>query len=92
MAGQGIQAEIVDLRTLRPLDMDTILASVRKTHRAVIVDEGWRTGSLAGEINWTGRFLRQEDAWDFDRGVILKDEPRVVFDVRDRFAREGIPN
>jgi pyruvate dehydrogenase E1 component beta subunit len=48
---EGIDVEVVDLRTLRPLDMDTVLASVAKTHRIVIVDEGWRTGSLAGEIS-----------------------------------------
>jgi len=47
---RGIDAEVIDLRTLRPLDDDTILASVRKTHRALIVDEAWRTGSLAAEI------------------------------------------
>jgi pyruvate dehydrogenase E1 component beta subunit len=47
----GIDAEVVDLRSLRPLDLDTIVTSVRKTQRAVIVDEGWRTGSLAGEIS-----------------------------------------
>ena len=47
----GIEAEVVDLRTLRPLDMSTVLASLAKTHRVVIVDEGWRTGSLAGEIS-----------------------------------------
>jgi pyruvate dehydrogenase E1 component beta subunit len=46
----GIDAEVIDLRSLRPLDMPTVLASVRKTHRAVVVDEGWRTGSLAAEI------------------------------------------
>jgi pyruvate/2-oxoglutarate/acetoin dehydrogenase E1 component len=46
----GIQAEVIDLRTLRPLDDATIMASVAKTHRAVIVDEGWKTGSLAAEI------------------------------------------
>jgi pyruvate dehydrogenase E1 component beta subunit/2-oxoisovalerate dehydrogenase E1 component len=46
----GISAEVIDLRTLRPLDMETIAASVRKTRRAVIVDEGWRSGSLAAEI------------------------------------------
>jgi pyruvate/2-oxoglutarate/acetoin dehydrogenase E1 component len=50
LAGQGISAEVVDLRTLRPLDEETIMASVRKTHRVVIVDEGWRSGSLAAEI------------------------------------------
>ena len=51
LATQGIAAEVIDLRTLRPLDADTILASVRRTHRALIVDEGWRSGSLSAEIS-----------------------------------------
>ena len=46
----GISAEVVDLRCLRPLDLDTLFASVNKTRRLLVVDEGWRTGSLAGEI------------------------------------------
>jgi pyruvate/2-oxoglutarate/acetoin dehydrogenase E1 component len=50
LAGFGLDAEVVDLRSLRPLDLDTVLGSVRKTRRAVVVDEGWRTGSLAGEV------------------------------------------
>ena len=50
LAAEGIGAEVVDLRTLRPLDGATILASVAKTHRALVVDEGWRTGSFAAEI------------------------------------------
>jgi pyruvate dehydrogenase E1 component beta subunit len=50
LAAEGIDAEVVDLRVLRPLDTETILASVRKTHRAVVVDEGWKTGSLSAEI------------------------------------------
>jgi pyruvate dehydrogenase E1 component beta subunit len=50
LAQVGIDAEVIDLRVLRPLDMATVLASVRKTHRVLVVDEGWRTGSLAGEI------------------------------------------
>jgi len=50
LAADGVEAEVVDLRTLRPLDEDTILGSVRKTRRVVVVDEGWRSGSLAGEI------------------------------------------
>ena len=50
LAALGVDAEVVDLRSLRPLDLDTVLSSVRKTRRAVIVDEGWRTGSLAGEL------------------------------------------
>jgi pyruvate dehydrogenase E1 component beta subunit len=51
LAADGIAAEVVDLRTLRPLDDATILASVRRTHRAVIVDEGWRSGSLSAEVS-----------------------------------------
>ena len=50
LAGEGIDAEVIDLRTLRPLDTPTILESVRKTHRVVIVDEGWKSGSLSAEI------------------------------------------
>jgi len=50
LAGEGIDAEVIDLRTLRPLDAETVLRSVARTRRAVIVDEGWRSGSLAAEI------------------------------------------
>jgi pyruvate dehydrogenase E1 component beta subunit len=51
LGAEGIQAEVIDLRTLRPLDTLTVLESLRKTHRAVIVDEGWRTCSLAAEVS-----------------------------------------
>jgi pyruvate dehydrogenase E1 component beta subunit len=51
LATEGVEAEVVDLRTLRPLDTRTVLASVAKTHRALVVDEGWRTCSLAAEIS-----------------------------------------
>ncbi len=47
----GISAEIVDLRALRPLDDETILTSVAKTHRVLIVDEGWRSGGISAEIS-----------------------------------------
>jgi len=46
----GIDAEVLDLRALRPLDDATIMESVRRTRRAVLVDEGWRSGSLAAEV------------------------------------------
>jgi pyruvate dehydrogenase E1 component beta subunit len=51
LALSGIDAEVIDLRVLRPLDDATVIASVGRTHRAVIVDEGWRSGSLAAEIS-----------------------------------------
>jgi pyruvate dehydrogenase E1 component beta subunit len=50
LAGEAIDAEVIDLRSLRPLDTSTIVDSVAKTHRAVIVDESWRTGSFAAEV------------------------------------------
>jgi pyruvate dehydrogenase E1 component beta subunit len=51
LSAAGIDAEVVDLRTLRPLDAATILESVTRTHRAVIIDEGWRSGSISAEIS-----------------------------------------
>lgn len=50
LAEQSISAEVIDLRTLRPLDMETVLKSLAKTHRMVIIDEGWKSGSLSAEI------------------------------------------
>ena len=50
LATLGIDAEVIDLRVLRPLDVPTLLASVRKCRRAVVIDECWRSGSLAAEI------------------------------------------
>ncbi len=51
LAGVGIDAEVVDLRVLRPLDEEMIISSVARTHRAVVIDEGWRSGSLAAEVS-----------------------------------------
>ena len=50
LAADGVEAEVIDLRVLRPLDTATIAAAVAKCHRAVVVDEGWRSGSLAAEV------------------------------------------
>lgn len=51
LAAEGIEAEVIDLRTLRPLDDATIIESVSRTHRALIVDEGWRSGGISAEIS-----------------------------------------
>jgi pyruvate dehydrogenase E1 component beta subunit len=51
LAGEGVSCEIVDLRSLAPLDMETVLASVRKTGRVVVVEECWRTCGLGAEIS-----------------------------------------
>ena len=60
---EGIAAEVIDLRVLRPLDIKTILASVAKTRRVVIVDEGWKSGSLSAEI---GMRIAEEGFFDLD--------------------------
>jgi pyruvate/2-oxoglutarate/acetoin dehydrogenase E1 component len=51
LAGEGISAEVIDLRTLRPLDDETYLGSIARTHRALIVDDGWRSGGISAEIS-----------------------------------------
>ena len=51
LAADGIDAEVIDLRSLRPLDDEAYLGSVRRTHRALVVDEGWRSGSISAEIS-----------------------------------------
>ncbi len=52
LAGEGVSAEVVDLRTLRPMDVETVLASVRKTNRVVTVEEGWAPSGVGAEIGW----------------------------------------
>jgi len=68
LAQEGIEVEVVDLRSLRPLDMDTVLASVRRTSRAVVVEEAWRTGGFAAEV--AARI--QEEAFDDLDGPVLR--------------------
>lgn len=63
LAKEGIDAEVLDLRTLRPLDTEAILASVTKTRRCVIVDEGWRSGSISAEI---GMRIAEEAFFELD--------------------------
>lgn len=63
----GIEAEVIDLRSLRPLDDATYLASIAKTHRALIVDEGWRSGSISAEIS--ARIIEQA-FYDLDLPVM----------------------
>lgn len=61
LAKDGIHAEIIDLRTIRPLDIETIVNSVKKTNRIVVVDESWPFGSVASEI----AYQLQKDAFDY---------------------------
>ncbi|MGJ5049068.1 alpha-ketoacid dehydrogenase subunit beta [Bradyrhizobium oligotrophicum] len=66
LATDGIDAEVIDLRSMRPLDDATIMTSVAKTRRAVIVDEGWRSGSLAAEI---GMRIVEQAFWSLDAPI-----------------------
>ncbi len=103
LAGEGIDAEVIDLRTLRPLDKATVLASLAKTNRIVVVEEGWPTCSIASEI----AAIAMDDGFDdLDAPVVrvanedvplpyaanleraaLIDKDRVVAAVRKVFSR-----
>ena len=61
LAKEGISCEIIDLRTVRPLDYDTVLNSVKKTNRLVVLEEAWPFGSVASEIT----YMVQEKAFDY---------------------------
>jgi pyruvate dehydrogenase E1 component beta subunit/2-oxoisovalerate dehydrogenase E1 component len=63
LAREGVDAEVLDLRVLRPLDDEAILGSVAKTRRVLVVDEGWRSGSLAAEI---GMRIAERAFYDLD--------------------------
>ena len=66
LSGENIDAEVIDLRSLRPLDDATIMESVAKTRRAVIIDEGWRSGSLSAEI---GMRIVEQAFWELDAPI-----------------------
>ena len=78
LAGENIDAEVIDLRSLRPLDDRTIIVSVSKTRRAVIVDEGWRSGSLSAEI---GMRIVEQAFWELDApiGRVCSEEVPVPY-------------
>ncbi len=66
LAGEGIEADVIDLRVLRPLDSATVSASVRRTHHAVVVDEGWRSVGLAAEV---ATRIHEDAFYDLDAPV-----------------------
>jgi pyruvate dehydrogenase E1 component beta subunit len=68
LAGEGIEAEVIDLRTLRPLDKETVLASLAKTNRLVIAEEGWPVCSIASEV----MAICMEDGFDYLDAPVLR--------------------
>lgn len=65
---EGVSAEVIDLRTIRPLDIETILRSVQKTNRCVVVDESWPYGGISAEIG----FRIQKEAFDYLDAPVLR--------------------
>jgi pyruvate dehydrogenase E1 component beta subunit len=88
LATESIEAEVLDLRTLRPLDDVTILDSVRRTHRAVIVDEGWRSGSLAAEISAR---ITEGAFYDLDAPVLRVCSAEVPIPYAHHLEQAAIP-
>jgi pyruvate/2-oxoglutarate/acetoin dehydrogenase E1 component len=89
LQAEGVSAEVIDLRVLRPLDTPTIMSSVARTHRAIIVDEGWRTGSLAAEI--TARIMELA-FWDLDGPVGRVCSEEVPIPYAKHLEDAAIPN
>ena len=85
----GIDAEVLDLRSLRPLDDAAIMDSVRRTHRAVIVDEGWRSGSLAAEIS--ARIMEQA-FYDLDAPIARVCTAEVPVPYAKHMEDAALPN
>jgi 2-oxoisovalerate dehydrogenase E1 component len=78
LASENIEAEVIDLRSLRPLDDATIMASVSKTRRAVIVDEGWRSASISAEIRTR---IVEQAFWELDAplGRVCSEEVPIPY-------------
>ncbi|HEX7106020.1 MAG TPA: alpha-ketoacid dehydrogenase subunit beta [Acidothermaceae bacterium] len=89
LAADGIDAEVVDLRTLRPLDEQTFLASARKTHHVVVVDEGWRSGGISGEISAR---IAENALYDLDAPVARVCGAEVPMPYPRHLEQAAIPN
>ncbi|QNE73919.1 alpha-ketoacid dehydrogenase subunit beta [Streptomyces finlayi] len=88
LSTEGISAEVVDLRTLRPLDNEAITATVAHTHRAVIVDEAWRTGSLTAEISAR---IAEESFYELDAPVERVCSAEVPIPYARRLEEAALP-
>jgi pyruvate dehydrogenase E1 component beta subunit len=89
LAKEGIEAEVVDLRALNPLDMPTVLNSVRKTRRAVTVEESWLTGGWGGEI---AARIMEEAFDDLDAPVLRVGGADVPMPYSKQLEKAAIPN
>jgi pyruvate dehydrogenase E1 component beta subunit len=86
---EGINAEVIDLRTVRPIDYETVINSVKKTNRMVFVEEAWPLGSIATEV----AFKVQKDAFDFlDAPVLRVTCADVPLPYAPTLIKEALPN
>jgi pyruvate/2-oxoglutarate/acetoin dehydrogenase E1 component len=88
LAGDGIAAEVIDLRSLRPLDDATYLESVARTRRAVIVDEGWRSGGISAEI---AARIHERAFWELDAPVGRVCSAEVPIPYAGHLERAALP-
>jgi pyruvate/2-oxoglutarate/acetoin dehydrogenase E1 component len=88
LAKERIAAEVVDLRSLRPLDTAAVLSSVAKTHRLVIVDEGWRSGSLSAEI---AARVAEEAFYELDAPIRRVCSAEVPIPYAEHLERAALP-
>jgi len=89
LSADGVSAEVVDLRVLRPIDWETVLGSVAKTHRAVVVDEGWHTLSLAAEVSAR---IAEEAFYDLDAPVRRVCTAEVPIPYARHLERAALPS
>lgn len=85
---EGIDAEVIDLRSLRPLDDETIMNSVKKTHRVLIVDEGWKSGSISAEIMAR---INEQAFYELDAPMARVCSEEVPFPYANHLEQAAIP-
>ncbi len=86
---EGVEAEVIDLRTIRPMDHETIIESVKKTNRIVVVDENWPLGSVASEI----AYRVQKDAFDhLDAPVLRINQADTPLPFAPNLIEASLPN
>lgn len=84
----GVDAEVIDLRVLRPLDDGCVIDSLRRTHRAVIIDEGWRSGSLAAEVSAR---ITEQAFYELDAPVARVCSAEVPMPYPEHLERAALP-
>ena len=85
----GISCEVIDLRSVRPIDYDTIIESVKKTNRMVVVEEAWPLGAIASELT----YMVQKKAFDYlDSPVVRVNTADTPMGYSPVFVEEFLPN